>query len=75
MILSVCISYGLWRKQEKQQKGYLLDALRAIRQNNVAIKYENYIKTTVSYIVHVSIYVSGPLPKNSPILLSDIDLY
>ena len=31
----------------------LLVALRAIRQNNVADDYKDYLKTTVSYFVHI----------------------
>ena len=52
MIIPVCISimdYG-------ERRTSLLDALRAVRQNNVADDYEDYLKTTVSYIVHISMY-------------------
>ena len=50
--------YQLWimEKAREATRRNLLDALRAIRQNNVAIKYKDYLKTTVSYIVHISIY-------------------
>ena len=34
----------------------LLNSLRAIRENNVADAYEDYLKTTVSYIVYTSMY-------------------
>ena len=34
----------------------LLDALTAIRQTDVADIYEDYLKTMVSYIVHISMY-------------------
>ena len=52
--------YQLWimEKAREATRRNLLDALRAIRQNNVAIKYKDYLKTTVSYIVHISIYTS-----------------
>ena len=49
--------YQLWimqRAREATRKS-LLDALRAIKQNNVAKNYEDYLKT-VSYIVYISIY-------------------
>ena len=50
--------YRLWimGKAREATRRNLLDILRAIRQNNVAIKYKDYLKTTVSYIVHISIY-------------------
>ena len=50
--------YRLWimEKAREATRKNLLDALRAIGQNNVAIKYKDYLKTTVSYIVHISIY-------------------
>ena len=35
----------------------LLNALRAIRQNNVADVYEDYLKATVSYIGYTSINI------------------
>ena len=56
MIVPVCISYGLWKKEKKATRRSLLNALRAIRQNDVADVYEEYLKTTVSYIVHISMY-------------------
>ena len=50
--------YQLWimEKGEEATRRSLLDALRAIRQNNVADVYEDYLKTMVSYIVHISMY-------------------
>ena len=49
--------YQLWFEEKAREatRRNLLDALRAIRQNNVVIKYEDYLKTLVSYIVHISI--------------------
>ena len=70
-----CISvYQLWleEKAENATRRNLLAALKEIRQNNVIRKYENYLKTRVSYIVHASMYTcteSGSLAKNTPILL------
>ena len=51
--------YQLWimEKAREATRRNLLDALSAIRQNNVRIKYEDYLKTTVSYIVNISIYM------------------
>ena len=39
--------YQLWieEKSEKATRRNLLDALRSIRQNNVANRYEDYVKT------------------------------
>ena len=47
--------YGLWimEKGRSATRRILLDALRAIRQNYVADAYEDYLKTKVSYIVHI----------------------
>ena len=49
--------YQLWimEKARGATRRSLLDALRAIRQNNVAITYEDYLKTIVSYTVFASI--------------------
>ena len=51
-------TYQLWimEKAREATRRNLLDALRAIRQNDVRIKYEGYLQTIVSYIVHISIY-------------------
>ena len=56
--------YQLWTMEKAREatRRNLLDGLRAIRQNNVAIKYKDYLKTTVSYIVHISIYVPRVQP-------------
>ena len=50
--------YQLWieEKDKNATRRNLLDALKVIRQSNVARKYKDYLKTTVSYIVHISIY-------------------
>ena len=50
--------YQLWimEKAENATRRNLLVALRAIGQNNVARKYEEYLETTVSYIVCISMY-------------------
>ena len=50
--------YQLWimEKASEATRRNLLDALRAIRQNDVRIKYEDYLQTIVSYIVHILIY-------------------
>ena len=47
--------YQLWimEKGRSATRRSLLDALRAIRQNYVADAYEDYLKTKVSYIVHI----------------------
>ena len=41
-------------KAQNATKRSLLVSLRAIGQNNVARKYEEYLETTVSYIVCIS---------------------
>ena len=50
--------YQLWIEHNgtAATRRHLLDALRAIRQNNVADDYEDSLKATVSYIVHMSMY-------------------
>ena len=55
---SLTSMYQLWiqEKADKATRRSLLDALRSIKQNNVARIYEDYLKTMVSYIVHISIY-------------------
>ena len=55
---SLTSMYQLWiqEKADKATRRSLLDALRAIKQNNVARIYEDYLMTIVSYIVHISIY-------------------
>ena len=47
--------YQLWimEKARRATRRNLLDALRAIRQNKVAMIYEDYFKTMVSYIVYM----------------------
>ena len=49
--------YQLWIMQRARQatRRSLLDALRAIKQNDVAKNFKDYLKT-VSYIVRISIY-------------------
>ena len=51
--------YHLWimEKGKGATRRSLLNALRPIRQNNVADVYEDYLKTTVSYIGHTSMNV------------------
>ena len=51
--------YRLWimEKGRSATNRSLLVALRAIRQNYVADAYEDYLKTKVSYIVHISMYI------------------
>ena len=51
--------YQLWiqEKADKATRRSLLVALRAIRQNNLAYAYEHHLKTMVSYIVHISMYI------------------
>ena len=74
--------YQLWimEKARDATRRNLLNALSAIRQNNVAMKYKDYLKTIVSYIVHSNINVSmyiewmDLLVKKNNILLSDIDI-
>ena len=48
--------YQLWimQKGKGATRRILLNALRAIRQNNVADVYEDYLKATVSNICHIS---------------------
>ena len=58
--------YQLWimEKAENATRRNLLVSLRAIGQNNIARKFEKYLKTMVSYIVYTSMYTctkSGPL--------------
>ena len=50
--------YQLWimEKAENATRRNLLVALRDIGQNNVARKYEEYLETIVSYIVHTLKY-------------------
>ena len=50
--------YQLWimEKGRGATRRSLLTALRAIRQNDVADAYEDYLKNMVSYIVHISMY-------------------
>ena len=50
--------YQLWtiEKGREATRRSLLDALRAITQNNVADTYEDYLKTMVSYLAHISMY-------------------
>ena len=55
-----CISiYQLWimEKAREATRRNLLDDLRTIRQNNLAMIYEDYLKTLVSYIVYVSLCI------------------
>ena len=50
--------YQLWieEKADNATRRNLLVALKAIGQNNVARKYEKYLETKVSYIVHTLMY-------------------
>ena len=50
--------YQLWimEKAENATRRNLLVALRAIGQNNVARKYQEYLEATISYFVHTSTY-------------------
>ena len=50
--------YQLWIEEKARgaTRRNLLVALRAIRQNNVARIYEEYLETIVSYIVHTLMY-------------------
>ena len=50
--------YQLWLEEKSQNatRRSLLDALTTIGLNDVASKYKDYLKTMVSYIVHISIY-------------------
>ena len=51
--------YQLWiqEKGHNATRRNLLVALKDIRENNVAINYEHYLKTWVSYIVYVSLCI------------------
>ena len=51
--------YLLWIEEKAQNatRRSLLDALTTIGLNDVASKYKDYLKTIVSYIVHISIYI------------------
>ena len=51
--------YQLWimEKAREATRRNLLDDLRTIRQNNLAMIYEDYLKTLVSYIVYVSLCI------------------
>ena len=50
--------YQVWimEKGRGATRRSLLNGLRDIRLNNVADAYEDYLKTTVRYIVHISMY-------------------
>ena len=50
--------YQLWLEEKAQNatRRSLLDALTTIGLNDVASTYKDYLKTIVSYIVHISIY-------------------
>ena len=50
--------YQLWIEEKAQNatRRSLLDALTTIGLNDVASKYKDYLKTMVSYIVHISLY-------------------
>ena len=50
--------YQLWlqEKAENATRRNLIAALRAIRQNNVARNYEDYLKTNVSDLLNVLCY-------------------
>lgn len=50
--------YQLWlqEKAENATRRILLTAMKKRRENSAARKYEAYLKTTVSYIAHTSIY-------------------
>ena len=51
--------YRLWIMQKGREatRRSLLDALRAIRQNDAADAYEDFLKTMVCYTVCASLYV------------------
>ena len=51
--------YQLWIEEKAREatRRNLLDALRGIRQNKVAMIYEDYLKTLVSYIVYLSLCI------------------
>ena len=51
-----CYVSVMGAKAQNATRKDLLVALRAIKQNNVARKYEQYLKTTVIYVVHISMY-------------------
>ena len=55
---SLTSMYQLWieEKADKATRRSLLDALRAIRLNNVAKMYEDHLKSMVSYMIHISMY-------------------
>ena len=62
-------TYQLWieEKAENATRRNLLIALRAIKQNNVAKKYEDYLKTlivSVSYKVNTRVSSGDLLTKN-----------
>ena len=50
--------YQLWieEKAKGATRRSLLAALSAIRLNDIARKYREYLETMVSYIVHISLY-------------------
>ena len=56
---SLTSMYHLWiqEKADKATRRSLLDALRAIKLNNVARIYENYLETIVSYAMYISICI------------------
>ena len=56
---SLTSMYQLWiqEKADKATRRSLLDALRAIKQNNVARIYETYLMTMVSYTVYTSMCI------------------
>ena len=56
---SLASMYQLWiqEKADKATRRSLLDALRAIKQNNVARIYEDYLMTMVSYTVYTSMCI------------------
>ena len=51
--------YQLWiqEKADKATRRSLLQALKTIELNDVARQYKDYLKTIVSYIIHVSMYM------------------
>ena len=56
---SLTSMYQLWiqEKADKATRRSLLDALRAIKQNNVARIYEDYLMTMVSYNMYTSMCI------------------
>ena len=56
---SLTSMYQLWiqEKADEATRRNLLDALRAIKQNNASRIYEKYLKTTVSYTVFTSMCI------------------